>query len=164
MELDHLMTGRQDCRVDPVTVVVSALALGAAAGLKDTASAAVREAYTAVKALLLRRYKDVDVEPVERRPDSVAKRESLAEDLVAAGADTDPELLAAVRHLVERVNAEDPAVAPVVGVDIQRVHAAVLHIDLVEGSTVRVWDTTVSGDIKIGEVRAGRRPDRPQPR
>jgi hypothetical protein len=60
--------------MDPVTVIVSALALGAAAGLKDTASAVVQDAYGAVKALLVRHYADVDVGPVERRPDSVAQR------------------------------------------------------------------------------------------
>jgi|1186.fasta_scaffold354253_1 hypothetical protein len=63
--------------MDPVTVIVSALAVGAAAGVKETAAAGVKDAYAALKRLLGERYGGVDVAAVERRPESEAKRRSL---------------------------------------------------------------------------------------
>src|SRR5690349_23355356 len=60
---------RNHCRMDPVTVVVSALAAGAATGLTDTVATAVKDAYAGLKRLLTRRYEDVDLAPVEKKPD-----------------------------------------------------------------------------------------------
>ena len=42
--------------MDPVTLIVTALAAGAVFGLKDTASAAVKDAYAGLKALVKRRF------------------------------------------------------------------------------------------------------------
>ena len=42
--------------MDPVTLIVTALAAGAGVGMKDTASAAVTDAYTGLKALVKRRF------------------------------------------------------------------------------------------------------------
>ena len=41
--------------MDPITLIVSALAAGAALGLQDTASAMVKDAYASLKALVRRR-------------------------------------------------------------------------------------------------------------
>lgn len=42
--------------MEPIIVIVTALALGAAAGLKSTATQAVKDAYTGLKALILRNF------------------------------------------------------------------------------------------------------------
>jgi hypothetical protein len=66
-------TGREGVRlVDPITVVVTAVALGALVGLKDATSQAVKDAYAGPKALLT--HQRVDVSAVERQPDSTACR------------------------------------------------------------------------------------------
>ena len=41
--------------MDPVTLIVTALAAGAAAGVEDTASGMVKDAYTALKRLVRKR-------------------------------------------------------------------------------------------------------------
>jgi hypothetical protein len=150
--------------MDPVTLIVSALALGASAGLQSTVATAIGDAYSALRRILRKRYRDVDLTPVERRPESAAKRDSLAEDLDVAGAGADAELLAAARHLIEQVSSHAPDAAVAVGVDLERVHAAALRIAAVEsaGTGVRVRDSDFTGDVDIRDVRAG--PDRPQPR
>lgn len=89
---------------DAVTVITQALAAGAAAGLKDTAAKAVKDAYAGLRRLITDRYQDVDVSAVEKKPDSDAKRASLAEDLQGAGADRDAELLEAARRVLATVN------------------------------------------------------------
>jgi hypothetical protein len=150
--------------MDPVTLIVSALALGASAGLKSTVVTAIGDAYSALRRILGERYRGVDLTPVERRPESAAKRDSLAEDLDVAGAGADAELLAAARMLIEQVSSHAPEAAAAVGVDLERVQAAALRIAGVEsaGTGVRVRDSAFTGDVDIRDVRAG--PDHPQSR
>jgi hypothetical protein len=150
--------------VDPVTVIVSALALGAAAGFEESTTQAVKDAYAALKRLISDRYRQVDTAPVERLPASEAKRGSLAEDLAEAGADTDVEVLEAARSLITTLKAHDATSGAALGIDLEHVEAAALRIRTVEsdGTGVRVRDGKFSGDIDIEGVRAGRgQPDLP---
>jgi hypothetical protein len=142
--------------MDPVTVIVSAIALGAATGLTDTAATAVRDAYAAVKRLVAR-YPQVDASAVERKPDSAAKRASLVEDLVAAGAASDADLVDAARALIAAVTTHHPLAGHAVGIDLVRVEADALRIRSVasEGTGVRVRDSRFASDIDIDTVRAG---------
>jgi hypothetical protein len=93
--------------MDPISLILAALVAGASAGLKDTASDAIKDGYAALKALVLRRVKDepnaaVQVEAVERAPD--ADPTELRERLQATGADADEDLLRAARELLERID------------------------------------------------------------
>jgi hypothetical protein len=150
--------------VDPVTIIVSAIALGAAAGFKDSAAQAVKDAYAGLKRLITDRYRGVDVTPVESKPDSEPKRGSLAEDLDAAGAGRDEDLLEAARQVIAEVKAHEADVGPALGIDLERVEAASLQVRNVdaEGTGVRVRDGKFSGDMIIDGVRARPEPqDRP---
>jgi hypothetical protein len=144
--------------MDPVSMIVAALAAGAAAGLKDTAADAVRDAYASVKRLIQSRYRDVELEPLEAKPESEAKRASLAEDLEDAGAGSDRDLLELVRELVAAIERDDPAAAAAVGVDLEQVKAASLRVRgvVAEGTGVRVRWSEFAGDVDISDVRAGR--------
>jgi hypothetical protein len=153
--------------MEPVSLIVTALAAGAAAGLKPTAERIVKDAYQALKNLIKRKFGSVDVEPVEKRPDSKAKRDSLAEDLAEAGAGEDTELLSAAEKLVEVVRAHDAGAAAAVGVDLEDVKAGLIrvrHITATEGAAgVRAKRVEVGGEIDIEDVRAegGARPENP---
>ncbi|MFE3024012.1 hypothetical protein [Nocardia tengchongensis] len=139
-------------------IVAEAVAAGAAAGLKETAKVAIKDAYQQVKTLITGRYGQVDVTAVELRPASEHRRNELAEDLTAAGAGGDGELLAAAQALLAAVRAHEAAAGTAVGVDLERVQAAALRIREVEstGTGVRVVDGHFDGDIDLGSVRAGR--------
>ena len=153
--------------MEPVTltVVATAIATGAAAALKDTASAAVKDAYDGVKALIRRKYSGVDLTAVEKKPDSEPKRGSLAEDLGDAGAEGDPELEAQVRALLDAIQAHAPETGPAIGVDLEKVRAQFLRVGSVEaeGTGVRVRDGEFSGGIDVGSVRAGAPGKNPNP-
>ena len=144
--------------MDPITVIVSAIASGAAAGIKETATSAVKDAYAAVRRLIADRYAEIDLDPVERRPESEAKRASLGEDLEAAGAQDDGDLLEAARQLIAVLREHDTAAAEIVGVDLARVEAAALTLKSVRssGSGLRVQDSRFAGNITIGHVESGR--------
>ena len=95
--------------MDPVSLVIAALAAGAAAGMRDTASQAVKDAYASLKALVRSRFTgnrqaEAALDQAEQQPDS--GQELLAEHLRAAGAGGDDELIRAARALLERT---DPA-------------------------------------------------------
>lgn len=147
--------------MDPVTIVVSALAAGAVAGLKPAAEQAVKDAYVGMKALIVRKYRSVDIGPVETRPESKPKRESLAEDLRTAGADGDVELIAQAKALVELLQRFAPDSGGAIGVDLEGVKAASLRVQEVRstGAGVKVRQGEFTGDIDIGKVDAGRGQD-----
>ena len=165
MPLTRTIGAERIALVDPVTLIVSALAAGASAAFKSTAESAVKDAYEGLKRLIFGRYREVDVAPVEKRPESVAKRQALAEDLEAAGASQDDELLATAQRLLETVRAHDPGAGPAIGVDLEQVQAEFLKISDVSasGTGVRVRHGTFTGGIDISGVDAGggAAPDRP---
>lgn len=105
--------------IESVELVVAALATGAAAGTRETASAAVSDAYSGAKKLALRVLRraepvpSVMVEAVETDAitaaddePAVSQRRELAAALTAAGAGADDELVAAALKVVELA---DPA-------------------------------------------------------
>ncbi|MGW4062824.1 hypothetical protein ACWEGE_31390 [Amycolatopsis sp. NPDC004747] len=100
--------------IESVELVVAALAAGAAAGAKETASTAVKDAYVGVKSLAvraLRRAEPVPAEVVELvEADAVTSageksgtvgRSELTAALTAADAGVDEELLAAALKVLE---------------------------------------------------------------
>ncbi|WP_039796868.1 hypothetical protein [Nocardia araoensis] len=143
--------------MDPVTMVAAAVAVGAAAGLTDAAERAVIDAYQAVKRLLIGKYRSVDVEVVERQPQSVPRRAVLVEELQQAGAADDEELLAAARQVLVAVHRHAPAAAEAVGVRLREVRAGELEITDVTsaGAGVIAEDTSVDGSLRISGIRAG---------
>ena len=143
--------------MDPIGLIVSALASGAAAGLKPTAEKAITDAYAGLKSMIQRKYGRVDLLPIENKPESQSKRESVAEDLVDAGATGDQELLDLAKVLIDAVAAHDKGAAMVIGVDLEEVKAAYLNIKRVttSGSGVKVKKSAFEGGIDIGAVNAG---------
>jgi hypothetical protein len=89
--------------MDPITLIVTALAAGAALGIKDSASSAVADAYAGLKSLVQKR--------LASRPDAVlvlARHEEAPEtwqrpliaELDSAGVAGDPDLVAAAQALM----------------------------------------------------------------
>jgi hypothetical protein len=144
--------------MDPITLIVLALTGGAAAGLKPTAEQAIKDAYSGVKALIQRKYAKVDLTPLERKPESEAKRESVREDLADAGAGKDKELLDKVSALLEALEKQAPESVAAIGIDLKEVKAAFLKAQEVvaESTAVKVEKSEFSGGIDLGKVHAGK--------
>jgi hypothetical protein len=89
--------------MDPITLIVTALASGAASGTADAASAAVKDAYASLKALVTKRLGGrADAELVLARHEGAPEvwQAPLAAELADAGADRDLELVRAARALM----------------------------------------------------------------
>ncbi|MGO4614707.1 hypothetical protein AB4305_00015 [Nocardia sp. 2YAB30] len=135
--------------------VVTAISAGAGAGVKDTVAQVVKDAYAGLKSVISRKYKDVDVSGVERKPSSERKKASLAEDLEDAGAAGDAELAAAAVAVLEALQQHAPHV--VVGAEVRYHIAEALKITDIDstGDGVRVTGGTISGPTEISGIRAG---------
>jgi hypothetical protein len=95
--------------MDPISLIIAALAAGAIAGVKDTAGQAVKDAYAGLNGLLRRRFTgnrqaEAALDQSERQPD--ADQALLAQHLRAAGAGDDEELIRAAQAVLEKA---DPA-------------------------------------------------------
>jgi len=89
--------------MDPITLIVTALVAGAAAGMTDTASSAVKDAYAGLKALVGKRLAgrpDAELVLARHAEAPTTWEGPLAAELSAAGADTDPGLVQAARALM----------------------------------------------------------------
>jgi hypothetical protein len=93
--------------MDPITAIVTALAAGAALGVKDTASAAVEDAYAGLKALVRKRLGGrPDGELVLARYEQAPEtwQAPLTAELDQAGAGTDSDLVAAALAVLRIVD------------------------------------------------------------
>jgi hypothetical protein len=98
--------------MDPVTLIVAALVAGAAAGLKDTASSAIKDAYNGLKGLVLGKLAgrpggELVVDRHEQDPQ--VWDQPLAQELTAVGAGDDPALVSAAQALMQLVDAAGSA-------------------------------------------------------
>jgi hypothetical protein len=114
--------------MDPVSIsIVAALAAGAAAGAKDVATTAIRDAYASLKRLIGERYRRVEplvVDMVEADPSSEPEQQVLAKQLSQAGAGTDAELKACAEQLLTAMESlrQEPKAAALF--DFERLRAA----------------------------------------
>jgi hypothetical protein len=93
--------------MDPITLIVTALAAGAALGVKDSASSAVKDAYAGLKALVRKRLAGrPDAEVVLARHEQAPEtwKAPLMSELDEAGADHDRDLAAAAQALMNLVD------------------------------------------------------------
>lgn len=153
--------------MDPVQIIVSALAAGAAAAVSDTAEQAIKDAYQGIKSYILAHYHAVDFKPLERIPGSERKQESLAEDLELAGADQDTELLEQAKALIDLVDEREPSLAETVGVDVERVRAAYFRAKDVtargtQSTGVRMRDSEFEGGVEFENIEADSEQNRPK--
>jgi hypothetical protein len=94
--------------MDPVTLIVTALAAGAAAALQDETKSAVKAAYARVRELAKKRFTHPDngeylMEKHAEDPETWGK--PLAKELEQAGAARDPDLVTAARELMRLLDA-----------------------------------------------------------
>ena len=142
--------------MDPVTLLVSTLALGATAALKDTAGEAVKDGYAGLKSLIVKKFGPKPaVDALEQKPESANKRESAAEDL--ADAAVDEEVVAAAADLAKAVQRHDPMMGAIFGISIDDVVAQFLDVDGVRSSAsgVLVNKSKFKGGLTIKNVVAG---------
>lgn len=86
--------------MEPISLILAALAAGATGAAKDTAGTAVKDAYESLKALIKKKFAekgktdDSDiVDKHEKKPDSEGVKTLLKEELLEAKIDRDAEVI-----------------------------------------------------------------------
>src|SRR4051794_36709345 len=128
--------------MDAVAVIETALVAGAGAGMKDTATEAVKDAYAGLKALVLRRVKDApagEVAVAEHEKDPDTWSAPLAKTLTAAGADQDPQVIKAAQRLLQMA---DPAGA----------NAGKYTVNITATGERSVAAQTIHGGVQTGDT------------
>ncbi len=97
--------------MDPVTVLLSALVAGAAAGVGEAGKKLVVDGYGALKAALAAKFGAGSglagaLEGLERNTGSQGRKQTLDEEIAAAKADADPDLVELARALLERIESQ----------------------------------------------------------
>jgi hypothetical protein len=98
--------------MDPVTLIVTALAAGAASALQDDAKGAVKTALARLRGLVKKRFKDpANGEYVLDKHASAPEiwRPALQQELTESGAGGDPDLVAAAQELMKLLDAQGTA-------------------------------------------------------
>jgi hypothetical protein len=136
--------------------------IGAAKGATKVGEQAVIDAYAALKHIVLTSYgKAADliesISGLEKKPDSQARRDTVAEELKQARALDDPTLLAAAEALLKA--AEESGSRQTIGIDWQDVKAARVKIGQIrarEGAIgFRAARMEVIGEVEITGVDVG---------
>jgi hypothetical protein len=97
--------------MDPVTTaILAALAAGAVSGITEVGKNTFIDAYNALKSLLKKKFGNESevvksIEGLEAKPDSTARKELLKEEVEAAKADQDSEILQAAQILLDQIKA-----------------------------------------------------------
>ena len=151
--------------MDPVSMIVMALATGAVAALHDTAEQTVKDAYAGLTGLIRRNYSHVDIAVLEDKPTSASRRAVVKEELEQTEAGTDEEVLRQVKTLLDVIRTSAPEAAEAVGVSLEDIRGAALRLEdiVASGAGVVVKHATMTGDITIKGVRAGSRGDAANP-
>ncbi|WP_137149470.1 hypothetical protein [Mycolicibacterium sp. CR10] len=155
--------------MDPITLIVAALALGASDGVRDTAKQAIGDAYSAVKNLVSQRYSSVsaDLEGLEQEPEEGLRRALLEKKLNQAGAGDDVELYGLAQALLSTVEEQAPDLPATIGVVVRRAavggNIEVEDVAVDGGTGVAAEDVAAGGDLRISRVvaRAPQAPPHP---
>lgn len=133
--------------IDPISVIVTALTLGAAAGLKPTAEQAIKDAYGGLRRLIVDRYQTArtGVDLIETEPDSETFQETARKLLAKTEAGQDEELLRQARTVVQTVEQLAPETAAKINIKLSDIKAA---------ANFRIADLAASGGIDINVKKA----------
>jgi hypothetical protein len=136
-----------------IVSLVGALAAGAVAAAKDTATQAIKDAYTGIRQYIKDQYATVQLDELDKEPQSEGQQLVAKEKLEKAGVANDPLLLKHVVDLVEALKSQPPDAATTVGVDLEGIRAAVdVQIRRVgAGGPVRMRDIQARGGSAIIE-------------
>ena len=90
--------------MEPITLILGALAAGALAGVKDSATGAVKDAYAGLKRLVATHFAGkpaAELALAEHAADPDTWQAPLAKALAETGTDADPAVIEAARRLME---------------------------------------------------------------
>lgn len=144
--------------MDPITLIVTALATGAVAGLKPTAEKVVKDAYEGLKKIIVDKYeRSKKTLPVlEDDPASEVRKDVVRESLKEENAEKDEDLVRQAQAVLKAVEGNEE-VAAEAGVQIRHIKAgaSVSIRDIISKGYVEIEDIIADDDVTIEGLRVG---------
>ena len=148
---------------DPITTGIIA-AVGA--GLAKVGETAVVDAYNGVKSLIVKKFGKESqlkkaVDALEERPDSESRKGMVKEEVEAANADKDPDLLAAANLLLAALKKSSDATGVKIGDTIIEGSLTAEQV-VAEGPNstgLEVTSSTIKQDVRLGKLGAKTSPN-----
>lgn len=136
-----------------IVSLVSALAAGATAAAKDTATQAVKDAYAGVRKYIIDRYAPVQLSGLEQDPQSKGQQLVIQEILERANVEDDLALPKLAAALVEALKSQAPDVARAVGVNLEDIRAGIdVQIRRIAQGTVAKNIEARAGSVTIEDI------------
>ena len=135
--------------MDPISAIVAALVAGTVEAAKPTAVQAVKDAYSGLKALIVRKFSGAStpLQSVEEKPASETRQSALKEELADSGIDRDAEIASALQQLVATLQQHAPQ-------SVTHFAATVDGIN-VQGTTFHGTANIAGGALVQGTVNTG---------
>jgi len=136
--------------MDPVSLITTAIVTGAALGLAETASQAVKDTYSGLKALIVRKFGSDStpskvIEAIEMDPDLERLRKRLAEALADVNAGELDELREVAQQLLDQAQEQSDHTAKYVTQIMGNVQGLVqanhAHVTMTFGQSTETGDT-----------------------
>jgi len=143
--------------MEPISLIVSALVMGAVAASKQVGGQVIQDAYVGLKRLIEDRYKRGGaIQALQEDPSSETQKKAIEESLTKAGADKDPEVVASAKAVTQALTVVPQAALAAVGIEFEQVKAVNAQIgDIdVEGlaTAFSARDSDLTG-LKVGNIK-----------
>lgn len=143
------------------TLIVGAIALGAAAGAKPTVEQAVKDAYAGLKQVIIDRYNHhtdlIDaMEFLAKKPQDANRRESFESELKNVEVIDDTVVIDKAKSVHAAVKKFAPEILAAIGMDIEELNAAILEVENVRAGTsgigVRIGKAQIEGTASFKNI------------
>jgi hypothetical protein len=136
-----------------IASLVGALAAGAIAAAKDTATQAIKDAYAGIRKYITDKYAAVQLDALEKDPQSKGQRLVVQEKLEQAGAEKDATLPGLAATFVETLNSQAPEAANAAGVNLEDIHAGIdVQIRRVAAGTTATHIEARAGSVIMEDI------------
>ena len=142
--------------MDPLSGIVAALIAGATAAASDTASKAVKDAYEALKTILIDSYKIASAHLLEKKPSNPVYKQAVEDELKATPQiESDKIVLEKAEALRNALRSEPPEQLAKWGIDVKRLEAGGSIIaERVDGG-IRGEEWKAQADVRLTDISAG---------
>ncbi|BAY42409.1 hypothetical protein NIES2111_68320 (plasmid) [Nostoc sp. NIES-2111] len=145
--------------MDPASTIVLALVTGATFVAQAIGEKEVQEAYQSLKTFIAQKSKgNVNVERLEKKPNSEAQQNALKEEIIDAKVDSDMDVINGAKAVLEEANKlPKENIPPAIGVNLKEIEAAFMYLKDITatGTGVNLEKGKFQGGITITEVKAG---------
>lgn len=147
--------------MEPISAIVTVLAMVGGAMLNTVMSEATKTAYSELKDYIFEKYQGTAIASLEQDPSSQARQLLVQEVLDEHGLNQDSKAADLAAVLMASAIEHDRKAMEIIGVDIERAKAVNIRLkDIVSrGTAVRLTDTEAIGDIEVTGATAGFQPE-----